>query len=138
MQNFNFESLERMKESHLRIQRILENRSNIINNNTYDVKQDNNLITRINELLLESYEALQKLPAEVAQLARELFKEDRQVYEADFQAICDKSNELIEVINELHNQIDSTKKINKILSLLCGALVGLLMSSVITVIMLLK
>jgi tetrahydromethanopterin S-methyltransferase subunit G len=108
------------------------------NNNMYDVKEDNNLITRINELLLESYEALQKLPAEVAQLARELFKGDRQVYEADFQALFDKSNELIEINDELHKRIDFTKKINKRLSLLCGILVGLLISSVITIIMLLK
>jgi hypothetical protein len=63
----------------------------------------------------------------VAQLTRDFLKEERQVYEADFQAVRDKSNEMIEISNELHNRIILTKKIKKRLSILCGLLVGLLM-----------
>jgi hypothetical protein len=63
----------------------------------------------------------------VAQLTRDFLKEERQVYEADFQAVRDKSNEMIEISNELHNRIILTKKIKKRLSIFCGLLVGLLM-----------
>jgi hypothetical protein len=138
MQDFKFESIERMKEATLRIQRILENRSNMINNNTYNIQEDHILITRINELLLESYEDLQKFPAEVSQFAREHFEENWQTYEANSKTICDRSIELLEINNELSKKINSMNKINKRLSLLCGFLVGLLISSVITIIMVLK
>jgi hypothetical protein len=138
MQDFKFESIERMKEATLRIQRILENRSNLINNNTYNIQEDNILITRMNELLLESYEDLQKLPAEVSQFARERFEENWQTYEANSKTICDRSDELIEINNKLNKKINSMTKTNKRLSLLCGFLVGLLISLVITIIMMLK
>jgi hypothetical protein len=138
MQDFKFESIERMKEATLRIQRILENRSNMINNNTYNIQEDNILITRMNELLLESYEDLQKLPAEVSQFARERFEESWQTYEANSKTICDRSIELLEINNKLSKKVNSMNKINKRLSLLCGFLVGLLVSSVITIIMVLK
>lgn len=138
MQDFKFESIERMKDATLRIQRILENRSNIINNNTYNIQEDNILITRMNELLLESYEDLQKLPAEVSQFARERFEENWQTYEANHKTICDRSDELIEINNKLHKKINFMNKANKRLSLLCGFLVGLLILSVITIIMVLK
>lgn len=138
MQDFKFESIERMKEATLRIQRILENRSNLINNNTYNIQEDNILITRMNELLLESYEDLQKLPAEVSQFARERFEENWQTYEANSKTICDRSNELVEINNELHKKINFMNKANKRLSLLCSFLVGLLILSVITIIMVLK
>jgi predicted nucleotidyltransferase len=138
MQDFKFESIERMKEATLRIQIILENRSNMINNNTYNIQEDNILITRMNELLLESYEDLQKLPVEVSQFARELFEENWQTYEADSKAIHDKYDELIEISNKLHEKIVFINKINKRLSILCGLLVILLISSVITIITLVK
>jgi hypothetical protein len=60
MQDFKFESLERVKEATFRVQRILQNRSNMIKNNTYSAEEDNNLLTRVNELFLESYENLEK------------------------------------------------------------------------------
>jgi hypothetical protein len=138
MRDFKFESLERMKEATLRIQRILENRTNMINNNTYDVKEDNILITRINELLLESYEDLQKLPAEIHRFATEHFEENRQACEENSKTISDKSDELIEVADKLSKKIISTNRINKRLIFLCCFLAGVIISLIITIIGLLK
>ncbi len=138
MPDFKFESIERMKEATLRIQRILESRSNMINNNAYSIQEDHILITRMNELLLESYEDCEKLPAEVAQLTRERFEENLQIYQAGSQSINDKYNELLEISNELHEKIVSASKANKRLSFLCGSLIGAIISLIITIIILLQ
>jgi hypothetical protein len=152
MQEFKLESVDRMKEATRRILRVLESRSNMISNNKYDIEEDNIFITRVNELLLECCEDCEKLPAEVDQLTKEIFEENLQIYEAGSQAIndkynelidgrnelLDKCNELLEINNELHEKIVSASKANKRLSFLCGSLVGVIISLIITIIILLQ
>jgi uncharacterized protein YaaN involved in tellurite resistance len=138
MQDFKFESLERVKEATFRVQRILQNRSNMIKNNTYSAEEDNNLLTRVNELFLESYENLEKkLPAEVSQFATESFKENWKTHEAELETIFDKYRELNQAVDKLCEEIVAKDKKNKKLVFLCSFLAGVIVPLIIIVIVLL-
>ena len=96
------------------------------------------------ELLLESSEDLQKLPAEVSQFTMELHerdwqvrkgnvnKENQQFYEGIFKTMRDMCDDLIETNNKLNKKINYTDKVNKILTFTSIFLVGLLLALVIT------